>query len=59
MTNAAHRIYEEGTARIGDTGEQTYALSSFPVVVIIGIIMSVLITNVFMKKQKAIEKSRG
>ena len=32
---------------------------TFPVVVIIGILVSVWIANVFMKKQNAIEKSRS
>jgi|GEM_PF-771945 len=49
---------EEMPAGYGDTLMSVSPAWTFPVVVIIGIIMSILITNVFMKKQKAIEKSR-
>ena len=50
---------EEMPAGYGDTLMSVSPAWTFPVVVIIGIIMSVLISNVFMKKQKAIEKSRS
>ena len=50
---------EEMPAGYGDTLMSVSPAWTFPVVVIIGIIMSILISNVFMKKQKAIEKSRS
>ena len=50
---------EEMPAGYGDTLMSVSPAWAFPVVVIIGIIVSVLIANVFMKKQKAIEKSRS
>ena len=50
---------EEMPAGYGDTLMSVSPAWTFPVVVIIGIIVSVLITNIFMKKQKAIEKSRS
>ena len=50
---------EEMPAGYGDTLMSVSPAWTFPVVVIIGIIMSVLISNVFMKKQKTIEKSRS
>ena len=50
---------EEMPAGYGDTLMSVSPAWTFPVVVIIGIIMSVLILNVFMKKQKAIEKPRS
>ena len=46
-------------AGYGDTLMSVSPAWTFPVVVIIGILVSVLIANVFMKKQKAIEKSRS
>ena len=48
---------EEMPAGYGDTLMSASPVWTFPVVVIIGIIVSVLIANVFMKKQKGIEKS--
>ena len=50
---------EEMPAGYGDTLMAVSPAWTFPAVVIIGIIVSVLITNVFMKKQKAIEKSKS
>lgn len=50
---------EEMPAGYGDTLMSVSPAWTFPVVVIIGIIVSVLIANVFKKKQKAIEKSRS
>ena len=47
---------EEMPAGYGDTLMSVSPAWTFPVVVIIGIIMSILISNVFMKKRKAIEK---
>ena len=50
---------EEMPAGYGDTLMSVSPAWTFPVVVIIGIIMSILISNVFMKKQKAIEKPKS
>ena len=54
-------IYECAVERMpegyDDTRMSVSPAWTFPVVVIIGIIVSVLIANVFMKKQKAIEKN--
>ena len=50
---------EEMPAGYGDTLMSVSPAWAFPVVVIVGMILSVWIANISMKKHKAVEKSRS
>ena len=53
------KIIEEMPAGYGDTLMAVSPVWVFPVVVIVGIIVSIWIANISMKKHKGIEKLEG